>query len=101
METSATVTEILRSAPGFCGAIKQCAETLRQMAEYELDDITNITNTRLRELGERKDSLSAEEKKEFFSLLTFCEKRTVEVLEAKAALAKLNREVPELMEMAV
>ena len=98
METSATVTEILRSAPGFCGAIKQCAETLRQMAGYGLDD---ITNTPLRELGERKDSLSAEEKKEFFSLLTFCEKRTVEVLEAKAALAKLNREVPELMEMAV
>jgi hypothetical protein len=61
------------------------------MVDYELDP---SLHRRLRELGERKEFLSPAEHEELLALVDFAQQRTVEKLEAKAALGHLRTALP-------
>jgi len=64
------------------------------VADYEL----NPTLTqRMHELGERKEYLTQAEHGELLALVDFAQKRTMEKLEAQAALAHLRAALPGLV----
>ncbi len=80
--------------PQFQSAIEACAVALRRMADYEL----NATlSQRMHQLGTRKEYLNSEEHKELIALVDFTQKRTVEKLEAQAALSRLRAALPSLL----
>ena len=58
---------------------------------YDLDP---ALGRRMQELGERKEFLSQEEHKELLALVDFAHKRTIEKLEAQAALDRLRTALP-------
>ena len=93
MSTS-ELTEVVRSAPDFQDALGLCVGTLRQVAEYELDD---AVKRRMQQLGERKEFLGEEEHAELMSLVSFTERRTRERLDAQLALKRLGAVLPELV----
>ena len=64
---------------------------LRRLVGYGLSQ--SIQN-RLHALGERKEFLSPAEHEELLALVDFAQQRTVEKLEAKAALAHLRTALP-------
>ena len=80
--------------PQFQRAIQACAVALRRMADYELDP---SLHRRMQELGERKEFLSQEEHGELLALVDFAHKRTIEKLEAQAALDRLRTVLPGLL----
>ena len=51
----------------------------------------------MRDLGERKESLSPDEHAELMTFVSFGEKRAIEKLEAQAALQKLDETLPGLL----
>jgi hypothetical protein len=51
----------------------------------------------MQELGERKEFLSQEERLELLALVDFAHKRTIEKLEAQAALDRLRTALPGLL----
>lgn len=51
----------------------------------------------MHELGERKEYLSLPEHEELLALVDFAHKRTVEKLEAQAALSRLRATLPGLL----
>ena len=75
-------------------ALRVCAKVLIHRSSFELDA---PLNRRMRELGERKDSLDNEEYEELLSLIALSEQRTREKLEAELALRRLREAVPELI----
>jgi hypothetical protein len=77
--------------PQFQRAIQACAVALRRMADYELDP---SLHRRMHELGERKEFLSPGEHEELLTLVEFAQKRTIEKLEAQAALDRLRTVLP-------
>jgi hypothetical protein len=77
--------------PQFQRAIQACAVALRRMADYELDP---SLHRRMHELGERKEFLSQGEHEELLALVDFAHKRTIEKLEAQAALDRLRTALP-------
>jgi len=64
------------------------------MAGYELH--ATLTQ-RMHELGERKEYLTQAEHDELLALVDFAQKRTIEKLEAQAALARLRAALPDLV----
>ena len=80
--------------PQFQSAIEACAVALRRMADYELN---STLSQRMHELGDRKEYLSSEEHEELLALVDFTQKRTVEKLEAQAALSRLQAALPGLL----
>ena len=80
--------------PGFRVAVGASVATLRRLADYELPP---ALDARLRDLAERKDLLSAVEHSELLTLVEFAQHRTIEKLDAKAALVKLHRALPDLV----
>lgn len=68
--------------------------TLRRVIDYRLP--TGI-DRRLLHLSENKESLSQAEREELLALVEFAEDRTVEKLQAAAALKSLAGEFPELV----
>ncbi len=80
--------------PSFRGAVDASITTLRRLADYE---IPPSLDARLRELAERKDLLSSSEHDELLTLVEFAQHRTMEKLEAKVALDKLHRALPDLV----
>jgi hypothetical protein len=94
MPESTLIESAAKAGARFDSVIGQCATALRHLADYELEpDI----NQRMRDLGERKESLSPEEHAELEALVTFGEKRAIEKLEAQAALKNLGETLPELL----
>jgi hypothetical protein len=77
--------------PQFQLAIQACAVALRRMADYELDP---SLHRRMQELGERKEFLNQIEHEELLALVDFTHKRTIEKLEAQAALDRLRTAFP-------
>ena len=77
--------------PQFQLAIQACALALRRMADYELDP---PLHRRMQELGERKEFLNQGEQEELLALVDFAHKRTIEKLEAQAALDRLRTALP-------
>jgi hypothetical protein len=76
-------------------ALQTCERALRRMADYHLDP---ALDQRLRDLGERKEWLNAAEHEELLALVAFTQQRTVEKLEAEAALRDLQNACAELAE---
>lgn len=68
-------------------ALRTCERALRRMVDYRLDP---ALDQRLRDLGERKEGLSPAEHGELLALVAFTQQRTLEKLEAEAALQELH-----------
>ncbi len=73
--------------------LQTCERALRRLADYRLDP---ALDQRLRDLGERKESLSAAEHEELLALVAFTQQRTLEKLEAEAALQDVQSACEEL-----
>lgn len=73
--------------------LQTCERALRRVADYRFGP---ALDQRLRELGERKEWLSASEHEELLALVAFTEQRTLEKLEAEAALRELQTASAEL-----
>ncbi len=82
-------------SPGFESALVQSVKALRRLAGYEIEP---AIQERMLDLGERKEFLSGAEHAELISLIGFTEHRTMERLEAEAALNRLRQFVPQLVE---
>ena len=80
--------------PSFRGAVDASIASLRRLAEYALPP---ALDARLRDLAERKELLSDDEHDELLMLVEFTQHRTIEKLEAQAALDKLQRVLPDLV----
>ncbi len=93
MSESTLVADVVKAGPKFDTAMDMCVETLRHITDRGLDP---AMNRRLMDLGERKESLSPEEHEELLSLVSFGERRTIERLEAQAALKRLTEALPAL-----
>ncbi len=76
-------------------AVKACVSALRKIADYELEP---SLQSRLADLGERKEFLSDAEHDELMALVDFTRKRTLESLEARRALDGLHNAFPEAEE---
>jgi hypothetical protein len=74
-------------SPQIHSAVEACASALQRIADYELEP--SLQN-RLLDLGERKEFLSQAEYDELMALVDCTQKRTIESLEAKLALASLR-----------
>lgn len=73
--------------------LQSCERALRRVADYRLDP---ALDQRLRDLGERKEWLSEAEHEELLALVAFTQQRTLEKLEAEAALQDLQSACAEL-----
>jgi hypothetical protein len=73
--------------------LQTCERALRRVAEYRLDP---ALDQRLRDLGERKEWLSAAEHEELLAFVAFTQQRSLEKLEAEAALQDLQTARTEL-----
>jgi hypothetical protein len=67
--------------------LRAARRALRRMAEYRLEP---ALDARLRDLGERKESLSSEERAELLALVSFTQQRTLEKLEAELVLRQID-----------
>lgn len=70
-----------------------CERALRRVADYRLDP---VLDQRLRDLGERKEWLSAAQHEELLALVVYTQQRTLDKLEAEAALRDLQNACMEL-----
>ncbi len=68
-------------------ALTACEHALRRIVDSRLDP---FLDQRLRDLSERKEWLSAVEHDELLALIAFTQQRTLEQLEAEAALRELQ-----------
>jgi hypothetical protein len=85
------MTTVSTEDPQFQLAIQACAVALRRLVDYKLEP---SLHRRMRQLGERKEFLSPEEHEELLALVDFAHQRTLEKLEAKAALDRLRTTLP-------
>ena len=83
--------------PEFETALTCSVNALRKLAHYELEP---GIQQRMLDLGERKEELNETEHEELLDLIKFSEHRTIERLEAEAALNKLGEVIPGLVEAA-
>jgi hypothetical protein len=90
-QDSSAMTTVSTEDPQFQSAIQACAVALQRLADYELDPSLHRW---LRELGERKEFLSPAEHEELLALVGFAHQRTLEKLEARAALERLRTALP-------
>ena len=72
-------------------ALKSSRSALSRIADYTLE---SALAARIGELGQRKEFLTPGEHQELLSLVEFTEHRTIEKLEAKLALAEIDRACP-------
>ena len=79
--------------PKFQLALEASHKALRRVAGYMLDP---VLDQRLRDLGERKEFLSAGEYSELMALVGFTQQRSIEKLEAELALQYIEAACPEL-----
>jgi hypothetical protein len=74
-------------------ALQTCVAALKRLAEFQLDP---ALDGRQRRLGEQKEFLDPEQHAELLALVAFTEQRTIEKLEAQAALQRLRAAFPDL-----
>jgi hypothetical protein len=79
--------------PKIQSALWASHRALRRVAGYALDPALDM---HLRELGERKEFLSAGEHEELMALVAFTQQRSIEKLEAELALQHIEAACPEL-----
>jgi hypothetical protein len=75
------------AVPAWQAALGYSAGALRRLANYTLPP---ALDQRILDLGERKDTLSPEERAELMAWVTFTQERSVEKLEAEVALRRLE-----------
>jgi hypothetical protein len=73
--------------------LRTCEHALRRLSDYRLDP---ALDQRLRDLGERKEHLSRTEHEELLALVAFTQQRTLDKLEAEAALREIHGVCAEL-----
>ena len=88
-----TAVEPLANGPAE-RVLRECVATLQRVAAYRLPP---ALDRRLLWLSENKGSLTVEERDELFALVDFAEDRTVEKVEAQAALKRLGEIFPQLL----
>ena len=88
-----TISAEAIQSPEFEQALEKSIAALQRLADFRLD--AAITS-RMQALGEKKEFLSDDERRELMSFVSFAESRNLEKLEAKVALKKLETFVTEL-----
>jgi hypothetical protein len=81
------------ASPDRQAALSASTAALRRVAAYELPP---ALDRRLLDLAERKDELTSDERAELLDWVAFTQARSVERLEAEAALRRLAAAFPEL-----
>jgi hypothetical protein len=76
-------------------ALCSSAGALRRVADYALPP---ELDRRLLELGERKDTLTADERADLFAWVAFTQQRSIDTAEARRAFRSLTSVFPELAE---
>ncbi len=79
--------------PAWRDALASSVAALRKVAGYTLPP---ELDRRILELGERKESLTANERAELMAWVAFTQQRSIEKLEAEVALKRLAAAFPEL-----
>jgi hypothetical protein len=79
--------------PAWQAALASSVAALRRLAGYTLPP---ELDRRVLELGERKESLTADERAELMAWVAFTQERSAEKLEAEVALRRLAAVCPEL-----
>ena len=74
-------------------ALRSSAEALRRLADYSLPP---ELDHRILDLGERKETLTPDERAELLAWVAFTQQRSVETAEARVALRRLAAVFPEL-----
>lgn len=77
--------------------VSDCAAALRRVAEYRLP---TPLDQRLLWLSENKESLTDAERQELLALVELAEEKTLEKLQAQAALRRIGQVFPKLAESA-
>jgi hypothetical protein len=90
MSTSAAAASAARRA-----ALAAAVAALKRLAAYVLPP---ELDRRILDLGERKDTLSPDERAELFAWVAFTQQRSIERVEAEVALRRLADVFPELAE---
>lgn len=80
--------------PRFRSALEACIVSLRRIAGYELEP---RVARQIEELSEKKEFLDSAQHEELMGLIAFTQQRTIEKLEAQAALKRLGEIFPELV----
>jgi hypothetical protein len=81
----------------FHDAMKACTAALRRMADYQLDP---ALDRRMLELGENKEFIDEKAHEELLALAALASQRSLEKLEAEAALQRLRQVCPDMEEAA-
>jgi len=76
-------------------AIVASADALKQKADYVLP---KSIDKLILELGERKDSLTPDEREELLSWIEFAQDKTLEKVTAELALRQLRRAFPQILD---
>jgi hypothetical protein len=79
--------------PAWKAAVAASVATLRRLADYQLPP---ELDRRILDLGERKESLTPDERAELLAWVAFTQERSAEKLEAEVALRRLAVACPEL-----
>jgi hypothetical protein len=87
------MSTISTAEPRFRSALDACVHALARVAGYELDP---QLARRLHELSERKEFLDSSEHDQLLALVSFSQQRSIEKLEARAALNRLRDVFPDL-----
>lgn len=87
------MSENAPNEPAWQAALSSSVAALRRLANYALPP---ELDRRILELGERKDSLTEDERAELMAWVAFTQQRSVEKLEAEVALRRLAAVYPEL-----
>jgi hypothetical protein len=87
------LSTISTAEPRFRSALDACVHALERVAGYQLEP---GLARQLQDLSERKEFLDPAQHDELEALVTFSQRRTIEKLEAQAALNRLRELFPEL-----
>jgi len=93
MEEEKQMSATAPMEPVWQAALTSSAAALRRIADYRLPP---ELDRRVLDLGERKESLTADERAELLAWVTFTQQRSVEKLEAEVALRRLSAICPEV-----
>ena len=80
--------------PAWQAALASSVAALRRLAGYTLPP---ELDRRILELGERKESLTPDERAELLAWVAFAQQRSVEKAEAEVALGRITAVCPELV----
>lgn len=78
--------------PAVRDAVLASESTLKRISNYQLPD---VLDRRILDLGERKESLTGDERAELFAWVAFTQQRSLDKLEAEVALKRISKAWPE------